>query len=98
MKGQLIIYLAPNTYSTSNFYQSNSTINSRTKYITTQQKNRQSERHQQSHTLLHPQLEALLGKILQDGNTVESYKIEEKGFIVCMIQKGSSPPFILCCF
>jgi hypothetical protein len=27
------------------------------------------------------------GKVLADANTVESYKIEEKGFIVCMISK-----------
>ena len=29
------------------------------------------------------------GKILQDDQTIESYKIEEKGFIVCMTSKVS---------
>ncbi len=38
----------------------------------------------------------LLGKILQDANTVESYKIEEKGFIVCMISKVCSSPHLNC--
>lgn len=32
------------------------------------------------------------GKILQDANTVESYKIEEKGFIVCMTAKPKVTP------
>ncbi|KAM0154987.1 hypothetical protein ACHAQE_006968 [Botrytis cinerea] len=32
------------------------------------------------------------GKILQDANTLESYHIEEKGFIVCMITKPKAAP------
>lgn len=32
------------------------------------------------------------GKILQDDKTIESYSIEEKGFIVCMVSKPKTTP------
>ncbi len=36
--------------------------------------------------LFHPRI----GKILKDEETVESYKIEEKGFVVCVVNKVCS--------
>lgn len=29
----------------------------------------------------------ITGKILKDEDTIETYKIEEKGFVVCMVNK-----------
>lgn len=45
----------------------------------------------QREKLLNWRLGTSSGKILKDEETVESYKIEEKGYVVCMINKVSLP-------
>ncbi|KAI1337802.1 XPC-binding domain-containing protein [Xylariaceae sp. FL0016] len=41
-----------------------------------------------------PKLQKLIysGKILKDEDTIETYKIEEKGFVVCMVNKPKAAP------
>lgn len=40
--------------------------------------------------------DGLIGKILKNEDTVESYKIEEKGFVVCVVNKVRPIPSGAC--